>query len=129
MIRWLRISSQGSYYVDLIISTIMEVGNFMLIMLFMIFAFSSSSYILNKRRKADQLILPGLAYEDQSSYFVLLDYLMFNFQTVLGLADDPNFAEGDKWILYFFYTLETGLVLVIMLNMLISIMGDVFAQQ
>ena len=79
VIRWLRISSQGSYYVDLIISTVMEVGNFMLIMLVMIFAFASSSYILNKRRKVDQMILPNIAYEDQASYFVIMDYLMFNF--------------------------------------------------
>ena len=106
----------------------MEVGNFMLIMLVMIFAFASSSYILNKRRKVDQMILPNITYEDQASFFVIMDYLMFNFQTVLGLADDPNFASRDKWILYFFYFLETSLVLVIMLNMLISIMGEVFAQ-
>ena len=136
---WARMFDQFAQYWDLIVMTIYEVKNFLIIVLVFVVMFQSGIYMLqinrivSSQKDADQqLIFP---FEDDdglqslwiasfiNQYFLLLgDFGSVNiFRSSEGLEDKGQ-VHFENFLVLFFFMLSTFFTQIMILNMLIAIM-------
>lgn len=104
-----------------LIKTIIEVINdmkvFMVILSMSILAFSGTFFILAQNNKGDQVFV--------DSY---IGSILQMFELMLGNFDSDKFGETGYFVVYLMFALASLFLIVIMLNLLIAIISDTFAE-
>ena len=99
----------------MIIEIVIDMRNFVLILLISVFAFANSYYILG--RNSDSTNFAG---EDVAGAFI------FSWNMAIGNSDTSGFGTRDEVILWIIYAINLIINLVMLLNLVVAIMGDTF---
>ena len=124
---WMRLFSSLAYYVKLIQDTIIEMSNFILMVMIICLAFANYYYIvsLNLEGTGKTYYNPFYGKEHTVTNSIMLVYLM----GALGDFSSGDFSEGyNSSSAMSMFVLATFLILVVFMNMLIAIMGDTFGR-
>ena len=113
----LRVFSETAYLVSMVEAIIVDMRYFVLALLMAIIAFANTFFILGRN-------------SDGSNFAGDTVFLAFIFSYKMGLGDfdTDGFGTDDEiliWILWFLNTLS---IAIIMLNLVIAIMGDIFGR-
>lgn len=114
---YLRIFFETGYLVRMIIEIVIDMRNFVVVLLMAIMAFANSYYILG-RNAADT----NFAGNDVSDAFI------YSWNTGLGNTSTSGFATKDEEVLWIIYVVNLIIVPVMLLNFVVAIMGDTFAK-
>lgn len=114
---YLRIFFETGYLVRMIIEIVIDMQNFVVVLLMAIMAFANSYYILG-RNAADT----NFAGNDVSDAFI------YSWNTGLGNTSTSGFATKDEEVLWVIYVVNLIIVPVMLLNFVVAIMGDTFAK-
>ena len=120
---WMRLFDSTSFYVRLIRETIHDIGNFMILFVFILLTFANVLLVLSEGRSEP-------LYQNYfGDKFKLINAVVNQYKVSLGEFDMDGFGEdGDDalpWILFMTTTFITSITF---LNMLVAIMGDTFAR-
>ena len=114
---FLRIFFETGYLVRMIIEIVIDMRNFVVVLLIAIMAFGNSYYILG--RNADSTNFAG---KDISEAFI------YSWNTGLGNTSTSGFSTKDEEVLWIIYVINLIIVPVMLLNFVVAIMGDTFAK-
>uniref|UniRef100_A0A7S3JKB8 Ion transport domain-containing protein n=1 Tax=Euplotes harpa TaxID=151035 RepID=A0A7S3JKB8_9SPIT len=112
---FLRVFFVTAYLVRMIIEIVIDMKNFVLVLIISIMAFGNSYYILG--RNSDSGNLAGES---------VTDAFIFSYKMALGDFGLDGFNTKDEEILWIIFVINTIIVLVMLLNLVIAIMGDTF---
>ena len=118
----LRLFAKTAFYIKLVFQTIKSSSQFFLIFFISIMAIGSSLFVLNQNRSDEDTI-----QTDITSVWVF-DAIINQYLLALGSFDQlNNFAGHEASVLiYIFFVIATFFTQITFLNMIISIMGDVY---
>lgn len=123
-IYFFRIVKSTNFYMKLIVNVILDATQFFFVFFISIFAFGHAIYIfsLNYNGLEDS---SGSYYTSDNTFMsVILDQYMVPFGEYQ--QDDYNlYLPAVSW---FFFILQSLIVIIVLLNLLISIVGDTFAR-
>ena len=113
-----RFFDQTSYLIRIVVEVVIDMRNFLLVLLFMIIGFGNSFYVLSLGNSTDETIFIGS----------FVDSILFSYRMVLGDFDTEAFgatAVPLAWILFLLFTIFN---MIVMLNLLIAIISDSYAR-
>ena len=116
-------------YVSLIIRTIKDIFHFMIVMLFIMFGFSTAFYMFQMNRMYRGSDEDGLLYPTESGENVAAKSMVYQYYMMLGDFENINLDSEGIYLeitITLFFVLSTFLVQVTILNMLIAIMARTF---
>ena len=99
----------------MIIEIVIDMKNFVIVLLIAIISFANSYYILGRYADSE-----NFAGTDVSDAFI------YSWNTGLGNASTSGFNDKDKEVLWIIYVINLIVVLAIMLNLVVAIMEDTF---
>ena len=114
---FLRIFFETGYLVRMIIEIVIDMKNFVIVLLIAVMAFANSYYILG--RNADAGNFAGTEVSDA---------FIYSWNTGLGNTSTSGFNDKDEEVLWIIYVINLIVVLVMMLNLVVAIMGDTFSR-
>ena len=114
---FMRIFNSTAYLVRMIIEIVKDMKNFVWVLMIATMAFANAYYILGRNSSPDDGNLAGN---------VITDAFIFSYQMGIGNFQTDGFNTVDREILWIFFMINTLLVFVVLLNLVISIMGDTF---
>lgn len=119
---WMRLFSNTAYYVKLITQTLGDVKLFLLLCLFIVFAFANLFFMLNiGTNENNRALIPYTGFK-------ILDSIIAIYEFALGDFDYSGFINSDfDYLLWFSFILCTFLMIVVFMNMIIAIMGNTFS--
>ena len=118
----LRLFAKTAFYIKLVFQTIKSSSQFFLIFFISIMAIGSSLFVLNQNRSDEDTI-----QTDITNVWVF-DAVINQYLLALGSFDQLNNFAGheDSVLIYIFFVIATFFTQITFLNMIISIMGDVY---
>ena len=120
---WLRLFDTTTFYIKLILVTLVDILPFFLILPFFMLMFGTSLHILSLSREEDNSIVDPF----MSNW--VLDILVNEYLLALGEFTMDNFAgEPNSALITLLFILASFLTTVTALNMLIAIMADTFGK-
>ena len=115
----MRLFDFSAFFVNLIFSTIADIGVFMIMVFIIVCAFSNFFAIMNNNNDG---------YFDSFLGFPLVDSLISMYLVSLGEFSFDSYSTGtDPILVWVFFLLGTFLLLIVFMNMLIAIMGETFS--
>ena len=119
---WLSLFTEPAFYFDLIIKTIKESKDFMIIILIFFMMFGSTIYFLNLDSP------PGDEFMTSRFGFPFIDIFQSQYEHTLGEFNLDSYENVEEnYFMVVFFTVATFLVIIVLFNMLIAIMGEIFA--
>lgn len=123
-----RIFDETAPMVRMILVIIKNIRWFILIFFVSILAFAQSYYLLNLNRQAN----PDLVKDGDEENYVFIETFMgalaYTYMQSLGEFEVDGFSGPNLYIYWFVFILCTFLLLLVMLNLLIAIMSDGYAE-
>lgn len=117
LLYFLRIFRMYGHLIKTIVEVVVDMKVFMVILLMSLLTFAGSFYILAKNNKDGEVFI--------ESY---IDSLLKLFELMLGSFDTEKYQKSvGSPIVYFTFALSALFLIVIMLNLLIAIISDTFA--
>lgn len=117
LLYFLRIFRMYGHLIKTIVEVVVDMKVFMVILLMSLLTFAGSFYILAQNNKGDDVFI--------ESY---VDSLLKLFELMLGSFDTEQYEKSvGSPIVYFTFALSAVFLIVIMLNLLIAIISDTFA--
>jgi len=123
-----RIFDETAPMVRMVLVIIRNIRWFILIFFVCILAFAQSYYLLNLNRQANP---EKVKYGDEENYVFIETFmgaLAYTYMQSLGAFEVDAFAGPNEFIYWFVFVLCTFLLLLVMLNLLIAIMSDGYAE-
>lgn len=121
---WMRLFEALAYYVKLIVQTLIDSGNFMLMVFIIISAFANFFYVINLNQILHQQGEYYDSYTGVREVDVVISVYMLG---ALGDFDSTIYRVGYcKAFALFMFLIATFLIAVVFMNMLIAIMGETF---
>ena len=135
---WMRLFSQTSYYIRMVVDTLSDVSTFLILFFAILFTFGNAIFILNYNRKLSDEEVAQLGEEEDPEAELLIGKhfnsavinIMVN-QYLLSLGEFEGldaFDGADKNIVWFCFLMATFITQITFLNMLVAIMGDSYAK-
>ena len=123
MIDWLRLFEGTAFFVHLIIETIRDIKNFLIVIAVCYMTFGTSFYLLDYNRDTSA----GNIVETRYNWWVL-DAFESQYELSLNLKDlDPFAAEDEnKKLIFTFWIISSFILIFVFLSMLVAIMSDTF---
>ena len=112
---FLRIFFATGYLVRMIVQIVVDMKNFVVVLIISVMAFADSYYILG--RNSDSTNFAG---QDIAGAFI------FSWSMGIGNANTSGFGTKDEEVLYIIYIINLIINLVMLLNLVVAIMGDTF---
>jgi len=128
---WLRLFDNTAQYVSLVLRTVGAIFSFMIVMIMMMFAFGTATYILQLNRIYGGSGEDELLFRYQAGDYMYYSSIINQYLIVLGDFEGMNLNnknEVGEAMATIFFTLSTFLSQITILNMLIAIMGDTFSK-
>jgi hypothetical protein len=123
---WMRLFPSYSYYVKLIVQTIIDSMQFMVMNFIIMISFASFYYILNNNlidSQSEDRYIPKITGSDMMDSLISI-YLL----GALGDFDVSLYQHGsDANYSLFMFVVATFIIQVVFMNMLIAIMGNTFS--
>ena len=122
LLDWMQLFSEYAFYISLIIETIYDIKQFMIIMIILYLMFGIAFFMIDQNHEPDEKYLSG------NYKFWVFDAFYHTYSQSLGEFSIDAYSEStyDRYLLTFFM-LATFMIMIIFMNMLIAIMGDTFA--
>ena len=115
----LRLFENFSFYIRLIKDTTKDIRYFLFVYLIILGMFTAALVTLNFNRVGDDSIYP-VGYDNE-----MADAYIYHYLLSLGEFQTDTFGEGvEGRVLWIFFCLSIFITSVIILNMMITIMGD-----
>lgn len=112
---FLRIFFATGYLIRMIIEIVVDMRNFVLVLIVAIMAFCNSYYILGRNSESENLAGDSIT-----------DAFLFSYKMALGDFGLDGFNTRDEEILWIIFLINTIIVLMMLLILVIAIMGDTF---
>ena len=128
---WLRLFDRTAQYVSLILRTIGDIFNFLVLMLTIMAGFGTAFYILQCNRIYRGVSDEDLLFKYQPGDSLIYSAFLNQYFIVLGDFDGMELNDGNQageFVVTLFFIMATFLSLITILNMLIAIMGHTFGQ-
>ena len=123
IVDWLRLFDVTSFYVTLIIQTILDMKYFLLILAVMVIYFGSTMYML----QLNVITSDGTDIVEQRFDNFMLDSVLNQYLLMLGEFNLDGFlSHVNPGLCYGLFFFSTIMLQITFLNMLIAIMGDTF---
>ena len=119
---WLRLFEGTAFEISLIYKTLVSIQYFMVIMIVIYMMFGTAIYFLSLGVPEENEIMP--------SYFGFwpLDTFQSQYEHTLGEFNLDSYENVEEnYFMVVFFTVATFLVIIVLFNMLIAIMGEIFA--
>jgi hypothetical protein len=113
----LRVFSETAYLVSMIEAIIWQMKYFVLALIIAIIAFANTFFILGRNSDGDNFAGNNVWYA-----------FLFSYRMGLGDFDTDGFGTDDEVLIWVLWFLNTIAILIIMLNLVIAIMGDIFGK-
>ena len=114
---YLRIFRNVGYLTSMIIQVIKDMTYFFVILVISIFAFGNSFYVLSQ------------SYSDKNQRFInnYSEGITFTFRLLLGDFETDRFGEDHLILVWMLFSVATIFLIVVLLNLLISIISESYA--